>query len=305
MSSVPATFRYRRRLMPSLSALMAFEAAARLGNTTRAAEELHLTQGAISRQIKLLEEQLGIMLFERIRQRIVLTQAGSYYADEIRQTLDRFAGVTAQAISFRTAGGILRLGMLPTFGTKWLIPRLHDFFSQHRGITVNFSSHIHQVDFQRDQLDAAIHFGDDEWPGVVLHRLLGEEIVPVASPKLIQQEKIKKPDDLVRTTLLAQTTRLDAWANWFRSRQLDSLESTPTLVFEQFAMIIQASIANLGVALVPKVLVKDEVKNGDLVELFGSSVIDDKAYFLAYPRDRADYPPLVAFRDWLLGQIKT
>ena len=298
-------FAVSRRLVPSLAALVAFEASARLGSFTRAAEELNLTQGAISRQIKLLEDQLGITLFERVRQRIIITEAGSYYAGEIRQTLDRFAAATAQAISFRTAGGILRLGLLPTFGTKWLIPRLPDFFSRHRGVTINFASHIRQVDFQRDFLDAAVHFGDPEWPGVVLHRLFGEELVPVASPKLIKREKIKKPEDLSQSTLLVQATRPEAWTKWFNYAGLQAVEPPSMLVFEQFAMVLQAAIAELGVALVPKMLVKEEVASGELVELFDLPFIDSKAYFLAYPRERANYPPLVAFRDWLLGQIRT
>ncbi len=297
-------FAVSRRLVPSLAALVAFEASARLGSFTRAAEELNLTQGAISRQIKLLEDQLGITLFERVRQRIIITEAGAYYAGEIRQTLDRFAAATAQAISFRTAGGILRLGLLPTFGTKWLIPRLPDFFSRHRGVTINFSSHIRQVDFQRDFLDAAVHFGEPEWPGVVLHRLFGEELIPVASPKLIKRDKIKKPEDLKQGTLLVQATRPEAWTSWFARVGLTAVEPPSMLVFEQFAMVLQAAIAELGVALVPKLLVKEEIASGELVELFDQSIIDSKAYFLAYPRERANYPPLVAFRDWLLGQIK-
>jgi LysR family glycine cleavage system transcriptional activator len=298
-------FAVSRRLVPSLAALVAFEASARLGSFTRAAEELNLTQGAISRQIKLLEDQLGITLFERVRQRIIITEAGAYYAGEIRQTLDRFAAATAQAISFRTAGGILRLGLLPTFGTKWLIPRLPDFFSRHRGVTINFSSHIRQVDFQRDFLDAAVHFGEPEWPGVVLHRLFGEELIPVASPKLIKRDKIKKPEDLKQGTLLVQATRPEAWTSWFARVGLTAVEPPSMLVFEQFAMVLQAAIAELGVALVPKLLVKEEIASGELVELFDQSIIDSKAYFLAYPRERANYPPLVAFRDWLLGQVKT
>ena len=298
-------FAVNRRLVPSLSALVAFEASARLGSFTRAAEELNLTQGAISRQIKLLEDQLGITLFERVRQRIIMTEAGAYYAGEIRQTLDRFAAATAQAISFRTAGGILRLGMLPTFGTKWLIPRLPDFFARHRSVTVNFSSHIRQVDFQRDFLDAAIHFGNPEWPGVVLHRLIGEELIPVASPKLIKREKIRRPADLEAITLLVQATRPEAWSSWFARVGLQAVEPAATLVFEQFAMVLQAAVAELGAALVPKVLVKDELMSGELVELFDQSIIDSKAYFLAYPRERANYPPLIAFRDWLLGQVRT
>lgn len=297
-------FNVSRRLVPSLTTLVAFESAARLGSFTRAAEEVSLTQGAISRQIRLLEGQLGIALFERIRQRIMLTEAGAFYAGEVRQVLDRLASVTAQTMSFRTAGGVLRLSMLPTFGTKWIIPRLPDFFSRNRGITVNFSSHIRPVDFRSDHLDAAIHFGDAVWPGVVLHRLVGEEMVPVASPSLVRREKIREPVDLGRTTLLVQATRTEAWPTWFARVGLTAVEPMSTLVFEQFAMVVRGAVAGLGAALVPKILVEDEIANGELTVLFDQSIIDGKSYFLAYPRERSSYPPLIAFRDWLLEQVR-
>lgn len=297
-------FNLPRRFVPSLSALMAFEASARLASFTRAAEELNLTQGAISRQIKLLEDQLGVTLFERVRQRIVLTDAGKFYAAEIRQTLDRFASATEQAMSFQGQAGILRLGMLPTFGTRWLIPRLPDFFTRHRTITITFSSHVRQVDFQRDFLDAAIHFGDPRWPGVTLHKLAGEELIPVASPKFVKREKIRKPADLARTTFLAQTTRPEAWKRWAEHVGLGAIEPASVLVFEHFSMVQQAALAELGAALMPRILVQQELDAGELVALFDDSIIDTKAYFLAYPQERATYPPLVAFRDWLLTQIR-
>ncbi|MGE3335364.1 MAG: transcriptional regulator GcvA [Rhodospirillaceae bacterium] len=304
MADQPAKLNLNRRFVPSLPALMAFEASARLSSFTRAAEELNLTQGAISRQIKVLEDQLGVTLFERIRQRLVLTEAGTFYANEIRQTLDRFASATAQAMSFRARGGILRLGMLPTFGTRWLIPRLPDFFAAHRSVTINFSSHIRPVDFQRDFLDAAIHFGEPHWPGVFLHKLTGEELFAVASPKLIKREKIKKPADLANTTLLVQATRPEAWKTFFDTVGMSEVEPRQVLEFEVFGMVLRAAVAELGVALVPKVLVQQELDAGELVTLFDKSIMNTKAYFLAYPRERANYPPLVAFRDWLLSQVR-
>jgi LysR family glycine cleavage system transcriptional activator len=139
----------------------------------------------------------------------------------------------------------------------------------------------------------------------VLHRLFGEELVPVASPKLIKREKIKRPEDLGQSTLLVQATRPEAWNNWFEHVGTAAVEPPSMLVFEQFAMVLQAAVAELGVALVPKILVRQEVASGELVELFDHPFIDSKAYYLAYPRERANYPPLVAFRDWLLSQVKS
>ncbi len=171
-----------RLTVPSLSALAAFEAAARHGSFTRAAEELSLTQGAVSRQVAHLETVLGVALFQRARQRVALTPAGAAYAAEIRDGLSRLAAATVSTMAFRGAGGVLNLAILPTFGTRWLIPRLPRFTEAHPGITINFTTKLVPFDFAREPLDAAIHFGDPVWPGARLHRLMGEEIVPVAAP---------------------------------------------------------------------------------------------------------------------------
>jgi LysR family glycine cleavage system transcriptional activator len=299
------SFSLPRRLLPPLPALLAFEAAARLESFTQAAAELNQTQGAVSRQVKLLEEQLGILLFQRVRQRVSLTEAGRFYAAEIRTVLRQFARATAETIAFRGQGGTLNLAILPSFGTRWLIPRMPSFFARHRDILVNFSTRLRPFDFAREGLDAAIHFGDPAWPGATLHKLMGETLVPVASPALIARSRLAEPAEILRETLLIQATRPHAWQEWFAAQGLYMPPNQPALSFEQFTLVLQAAVAGLGIAIVPTVLVRTELEAGELVVLSEASVESRQGYFLAYPTENADFPPLAAFREWLLEESRT
>lgn len=291
-----------RLSVPSLSALAAFEAAARHGSFTRAAEELNLTQGAVSRQVALLEQALGVSLFERVRKRVSLTPAGSAYAADVRDGLARLAAATVSAMAFRGASGVLNLAILPTFGTRWLIPRLPRFLDAHPGITINFATRLVPFDFGRDAVDAAIHFGDPVWPGAVLHRLMGEEIVPVAAPSLIARTRLAEPADMLRVPLLQQSTRPRAWANWLEQQGLAPERAMMGPRFEQFAMVSQAAVAGLGLAIVPRFLIEEELRSGVLVVPFDRPVRGTEGYYLVYPEARAGLPAIIAFRDWLLRE---
>jgi LysR family transcriptional regulator, glycine cleavage system transcriptional activator len=292
-----------RRSLPPLSALIAFEAAARQLSFTRAGEELSLTQSAISRQIALLEEMLGVPLFERVRQRVALTPAGRFYADRVRDALARLTAVTQETIAFRGRGGILRLGVLPTFGTRWLIPRLGRFFDAHPEVTVNFTTRLPGIfDFSRENLDATIHVGAPEWPGAILHRLTKGEIVAVAAPKLVRSLRIEKPEDLRRATLLIHRSQPDAWAEWFTANRLGRIGAQAALEFEQFTMLFQAAIAKLGVAIAPTFLAHSELSAGDLIPLFEPILQGNHGDFLAYPVEKKDFAPVAAFRDWILAE---
>ncbi|MBU3730688.1 MAG: transcriptional regulator GcvA [Beijerinckiaceae bacterium] len=292
-----------RSVTPSLAALQAFEAAARLESFTRAAEELHLTQGAVSRQVAILEATLGLRLFERIRQRIVPTEAGRAYAAEIRDILSRLQTATLSTMAMKNVGGTLSLALLPTFGTRWLIPRLPDFFARHPEIAIDFSTRIVPFDFAREPFDAAIHFGDPTWPGTEAHRLMGEMIVPVASPAFLAREAIGRPEDLTRVPLLRQATRPQGWAEWFEAQGLDPETARPGPRFEQFAMVAQAAVAGLGVAVVPRFLIEDELKSGQLVIPFDRPVESRQSYWLVYPTAQGERPALRIFRDWLLQAV--
>ncbi|MGO4172052.1 LysR family transcriptional regulator [Bosea sp. TAF32] len=291
-----------RLTVPSLSALAAFEAAARHGSFTRAAEELNLTQGAVSRQVAHLEGALGVSLFERIKKRVSLTAAGAAYAAEVREGLSRLAAATVSTMAFRGAAGVLNLAILPTFGTRWLIPRLPRFIEAHPGITINFATKLVPFDFTREPLDAAIHFGDPVWPGARLHRLMGEEIVPVASPALVARFGLAEAADMLKAPLLQQSTRPRAWANWLEQQGLPPQRALMGPRFEQFAMVSQAAVAGLGLAIVPRFLVEEELRSGALVIPVDRSLVGQEGYYLVYPEEKAGLPAVAAFRDWLLAE---
>ncbi len=291
-----------RGKLPSLPSVAAFEAAARHGSFTRAAEELNLTQGAVSRQVAGLEALLGVSLFDRVRQRIVLTPAGASYAAELRAALGMLSAATLNVMAFRGAGGVLNLAILPTFGTRWLIPRLPRFTERNPGVTINFATRLVPFDFAREGLDAAIHFGADVWPGARLHRLMGEEIVPVASPALLARRPIREPADILGVPLLQQATRPRAWEGWLAEQGLSGERVTPGPRFEQFAMVAQAAVAGLGLAIVPRFLVEEELRTGALVAPFARASRSREAYYLVYPEEKAQWPAVAAFRDWLIGE---
>jgi LysR family glycine cleavage system transcriptional activator len=174
------------------------------------------------------------------------------------------------------------------------------FFARHRDILVNFSTRLRPFDFAREGLDAAIHFGDPAWPGATLHKLMGEALVPVASPALVKRAGIRRPADILHETLLIQATRPGAWPEWFAAEGLQVRPNQPALSFEQFTLVLQAAVAGLGIAIVPTVLAEAELVAGELVVPFEGAVESRQGYFLAYPTENADFPPLVAFREWLL-----
>ncbi|MBB4038451.1 LysR family glycine cleavage system transcriptional activator [Microvirga flocculans] len=291
-----------RRFLPSMSLLRAFEAAARLQSFTAAAAELNLTQGAISRQIRVLEELLGSNLFLRERQTVRLTSAGETYAREIREALKRISSAT---LSFRAnpKGGTLNLAILPTFGTRWLTPRLPRFLSANPGITVNLATRLAPFDFNLEQADAAIHFGAPDWPGAELELLMSETVVPVCSPSLLDAYKFERPGDLLKAPLLHLVSRPDAWEHWFEAQ--DALtEPLHGMLFDQLATAAQAAISGLGIALLPAFLIEDELKRRDLVPAIDLPMRSAGQYYLAWPSSRSSYWPLVEFRQWIVRETQ-
>ena len=290
----------RRGFLPNVGNLLAFEATARHSSVSRAAEELNLTQSAVSRQIQQLEETLGLSLFSRTRQRVVLTDVGRMYAAQVRQTLADLSDATRQAIALSGTSGVLNLAVLPTFGTRWLIPRIPEFLSRHPDVTVNFGVRLVPFDFSAEPFDAAIHFGQPHWPGAVCELLMREECVPVCSPAYLRRERIADPVDLTRVTLLQQSTRSTGWAEWFASAGVDMGNALRGPRFEQFAMVAQAAVAGLGVGLIPQFLIADELQSGRLQIVFPQSLVSSGAYYLVYPDPKAEAPLVRSFRDWIL-----
>lgn len=286
-----------RRFLPSTALLQAFEAAARLESFTAAAAELSLTQSAVSRQIRTLEELLGSALFVRERQTVKLSVAGRAYAQEIRNALE-LIGVATLRFRANPNGGTLNLAILPTFGTRWLAPRLPDFVARHPGVTINLTTRLAPFDFALDPVDAAIHFGRPLWPGGELDFLMGEVVVPACSPAMKQRHGFREPRDLLAAPLLHLSSRPDAWEDWF-ARQAVEVDLVQGMLFDQFATATQAAISGMGVALLPRFLFRPEFDRGDLVAAVDNPSESRDSYHLAWPVDRRDHPPLIAFRDWI------
>jgi len=294
---------FKKSFLPSVADLLAFEAAARHHSISRAADELHLTQSAVSRQIRQLEQQLGIALFHRVRQRIVLTDIGRVYAADVRAVLQQLSGAS-QKVMASAGGGLLNLAVLPTLGTRWLIPRLGGFVARHPEVTVNFAARSEPFDFAQEPFDAAIHFGAPHWAGADCVYLMHEAVVPVCSPAFRDRHRIERPADLAAVVLLQQSTRPTQWAAWFEQVGVATAPALRGPRFEQFAMIAQAAVSGLGAALLPSFLVEAEIAAGALTVLFPQALTGSDAYYLVYAESRAQAPLVLAFRDWIVSEAR-
>lgn len=295
------SIRTPRRFLPSVPLLAAFEAAARTGSITEAASELSLTQSAVSRQIKALEEQLGYELFVRNRQKIRLTFGGQVYAREIRYALGRISSASLNLLA-NPSGGTLTLGVPPTFGARWLTRRLPRFVEANPGVMLNILSRPTQFDFQEDVIDAAIYFGKEPWMGAEMIRLAGETMVPVCSADLAQRYGFAQADDIRRAPLLHLTTRPDAWERWLSHHGVDD-RGVHGMLFDQFGALYEAAASGLGVALLPEFLFSDELQAGHVVRALPLPVESGGAYHLCWQSERGDHPLLSLFRDWLMAEM--
>jgi LysR family transcriptional regulator, glycine cleavage system transcriptional activator len=292
-----------RRVLPSLTSLQFFDAAVRHMSFTRAAHEMNVTQSAVSRQIRQLEEYVGRPLFRRVKQRLILTEPGEAYSVSVKSLLDQAEAATLQLMAYGSGGGMLTIALLPTFGSRWLVPRLGDFTVRHPDIQLNLVTQVRPFEFAGSEIDAAIHFGTDVWPGAVCHRLMGEVIVPVAAPSLLAGlSQLARPEDVGRFTLLQHATRPQAWQTWLRAVGVENIDGLLGPRFEQFHMVIQAAIAGLGLALLPRFLIQEEIAGGRLVVAVDRPVKSEHAYYLVHPERKADPQRVAVFRDWLLEQ---
>jgi len=278
--------------------LLALDAAARAGSFTAAARELNLTQGAISRQISALEDQLDVELFKRSGKIILLTEAGRIYAREIGVALQSIRNASLNAMT-NPLSGLLNLAILPTFGTRWLMPRFPSFLKEHPNITVNFVTRLTVFDFYQENLHAAIHYGQPDWPDAISTFLMSEQVIPVCSPGFQAENPLAHPGDLARLPLLQLTTRPDAWDNWFRANNYDPPQEQG-MAFEQFSIIAQAAVAGLGVALLPKFLIQSELDRSELMVILDMPTESEAGYYLVTPIDKSEHPPVTALREWLL-----
>lgn len=288
------------RRLPPLNALKAFEAAARSESFTRAAEELFVTQGAVSHQVKALEETLGVKLFSRERQRLVMTEAGREYLAVVRDALDRIAVGTERLVQRQTSG-VLTVSTSPDFAAKWLVHRLGRFAEAHPGIDLRVSATIQQVDFAREDVDLAVRHGDGNWAGLDAMRLCSEQLFPVCSPKFVSgRNRIAKASDLLKFPLL----RLDdwkTWARWFDAAGV-SAAAVPGPVLNRASMLIDAAVDGQGIALARTALAAWDLINGRLVKPIDVSLRLSNTYWIVCPKVTSSAPKIATFRDWLLAE---
>jgi LysR family transcriptional regulator, glycine cleavage system transcriptional activator len=293
----------RHRLFPSLACLRAFEAVARHRSFSRAASELHLTQGAVSRQVAQLETQLGAPLLLRSSRAVTTTEVGAAYLARIQPALAEIEQASFAAITGTRDAGPLTVAILPTFGNRWLIPRLPDFSRRHPSVGLNIVTRAHPFDLDADAVDVAIHFGDQAWPGAQLRQLLRETVAPLASPTLFRKGAPARPSGLLRHVLLQVTTRPHAWEDWGKSVGIDADRLGSGPMFEQFGMLAQAAIAGLGVALLPVFLFGDELARGTLIEV-GPRVESRGRYYVVTSTRRPSSAAAELFVAWILGQAE-
>jgi LysR family glycine cleavage system transcriptional activator len=286
------------RRLPSLNALRAFEAAARHESFTRAAGELNVTQGAVSHQVKALEDELGLRLFRRERQRLVITEAGKTYLETIRDAFDRIAHGTERLLQ-RQKSGVLTVSTSPNFAAKWLVHRLGRFAEANPGVDLRIGATAQHVDFARDEVDVAIRHGDGNWPGLHVTRLCEEELFPVCSPALLKERGgLRSPADLARHTLLHIDEPHD-WAKWLEAAGVRGIDPKRGPVFSQRSMAIDAAIDGQGIALARTALCAWDLLTGRLVRPFGFALKVPYAYWIICPQANAEVAKIAAFRNWL------
>ncbi|TAI66271.1 transcriptional regulator GcvA [Bradyrhizobium sp. Leo170] len=293
--------------LPSLNGLRAFEAAARHLSFTQAAAELNVTQTAISHQIKRLEQELGVRLFVRQNRALTLTPKAAEYLPGVRAAFNDLKLATDRLLR-REDDHVLTVSTLASLAAKWLLPRLSTFQEAHPGVDVRITTSTSLVDFQRDNVDAAIRYGRGQWQGLRADWLMADELFPVCSPSLLNGEKpLKCPEDLRGHVLLhTSNANSDDWRLWLTAAGLPAdLSKQPGITFDLIFMTIQAAIDGIGVAMGRTSYVQDDIAKGRLVVPFKITLPADAGFYLVSPQARADSPKLAAFRQWMVASAQS
>lgn len=302
-----------RRSIPSLQNLLCFESAAKHMSYTHAAQEMYMTQSAISRQIQQLEDFLQLKLFNRTRYGVELTIAGQHYFNQIRPLLLELEQKTLDLKSHQGLGGTLKLGVVPTFATCWLLPKLDQFHKNHPEITIHIETNTKPFLFNETIFDAAIYAGTEQqvklWPEIQAHYLMPEDLIAVCSPQLLlahfpdavmssQNHYQLSPDQLIQLPLLQQTTRPSIWQEWFSHYAVTHPKVFDGHRHELFSMLSVAAKQSMGIALIPKVLIESELKNHELVMISKQKLSGSRAYYFVYPNQAAS-PLITKFVQWI------
>ena len=287
--------------LPSLTGLRSFEAAARLKSMTRAAAELEVTQGAVSRSIRALQAELGFPLLAKSKPSLLLTPLGevvfaelNYFFEQIKKVLDR--------VRHDEQARTLRIDVLPTFGLRLLIPRLPEFKKEYPDLQLDVVVGEGPINFDDGNVDVGIRYGKGDWPRTKSYRILEEELIVVCSPALLKNGEID-PSQVRADQLIRHTTRLEAWGEWFESLHLAPRQAAG-LGFEHFFLVIEAAVVGIGYALLPRFLIREELADGRLVVASSHTLRREKGYFLICSPDQQHDPRVVGFRRWLHQQLR-
>lgn len=306
-----------RRTIPSLQGLLCFESAAKHQSYTHAAQELFITQSAISRQIQQLEALLGLSLFTRTRHGVELTVAGEQYYHRIKPYLMGLEQTTLDVMAHKGLGGTLKLGVVPTFATRWLVPKLHRFNQLHPEITIHLETSTKPFLFNENIFDAAIYAGTqqqiDHWPGTQTHFLMAEDVVPVCSPEFMHRyfpdaEMIStysydlSPEDIIQLPLLQQTTRVGIWQEWCQMHQIEHPKAHEGQRHELFSMLAVAASHSMGVALIPQMLISKELENAELVIASNKKLTGIRSYYLVHSSQDSTLI-IQKFVDWIKTEL--
>jgi LysR family glycine cleavage system transcriptional activator len=291
--------------LPPLNPLRAFEAAARLKSIRKAAEELSVTSGAVSRQVQLLEDHLGLKLFRREPRAVLLTAAGEQYFSAITV---HFKGIREATEKLTGARGpeILKIRAYTTFAMKWLIPRLSSFQSLHPHMEVRITTSLEEVDFEHEDIDGAIRLGDGKWPNYEMDRLVDNELSPMCTPSYRDRMNFRSGADLKNLSLLHSLARPDDWMLWLKAAGVDGIDPYAGQKYASSVLAYQAALEGQGVVMAQRVLVADDLEAGRLIEPL-DTVLDrgEFTYYLVYPRNRSRNPAFRQFRAWLIEQAQT
>lgn len=289
------------RKLPPLNSIRAFEAAARHLSFTRAADELSVTQAAVSHQVKKLEEHLRVPLFERRNRTLELTAEAQRYLPDVRRALDLLHEATRRLTASETPE-TFTVTALPSLTSRWLLPRLGRFFKANPEINLRLAPSEHLVDFERDGVDVAIRYGRGNYPGMHSEWLMSEDLFPVCSPVLLEGEHpLDSPQQLVHHTLLHDDHIAD-WRTWLLAANIDDVDARRGPFISDSSMLLQAAIDGQGVALARGILAADELAAGRLVQPFAFTLPSVYAYYLVYPEGGAAHPALKVFRDWVMAE---
>lgn len=286
--------------IPPLSALKAFEAMARLERVNAVAKELHLTHGAVSHQLKSLEDMVGVALFERSARQLTLTEAGRTYAYQVRHSLEELSQAT-QKLKKSTLKDTLSLGVLPSFATHWLIPRLPDLRLTYPDVVLSMYAGLSFIEFEKSHIDGAVRFGHGQWPNLQSERVMGDSLVVVTAPALVGETSFKQLSSLWKYPLLHAG---ESWAAWLAHAGKNEEPPMASMVFTDSTHLLEAAKLGMGIALTRRSIAHNLIQQGALRCLSSIEPTHSSSYYLVWPYRSQPHPMLKKFRDWLSIQVK-